>query len=48
VCDEAELSATERNFFWGRQFLNHYAFTVITGAREAIGQLAGELRKSAE
>lgn len=48
VCDEAELSATERNFFWGRQFLNPYAFTALTGAHEGIGQLAEEIRKSVE
>lgn len=26
VCDEAELPAVDRNLFWGRQFLNPYAF----------------------
>lgn len=26
VCDEAELNQTDRNLFWGRQFLNPYAF----------------------
>ena len=26
VCDEADLSKTDRNLFWGRQFLNPYAF----------------------
>ena len=26
VCDEANLSKTDRNLFWGRQFLNPYAF----------------------
>ena len=31
VCDEAKLSQTERNFFWGRQFLNPYAFTALEG-----------------
>lgn len=25
VCEEAELSKAERNFFWGRQFLNPYS-----------------------
>lgn len=47
VCDEADLSGMERNFFWGRQFLNPYAFTALADARETIGQLAEELRKSA-
>jgi serine/threonine-protein kinase HipA len=26
TCDEAQLSQTERNLFWGRQFLNPFAF----------------------
>ena len=26
VCDEAELSKVDRNLFWGRQFLNPFAF----------------------
>ena len=26
VCDEAGLSEADRNLFWGRQFLNPYAF----------------------
>lgn len=46
VCDEAELSETERNFFWGRQFLNPYAFTALEEASSALTQLADELRNS--
>jgi serine/threonine-protein kinase HipA len=26
VCDEAELTETDRRLFWGRQFLNPFAF----------------------
>ncbi len=26
VCDAARMSAVDRSFFWGRQFLNRYAF----------------------
>ena len=26
VCDDAELSQVDRAYFWGRQFLNPYAF----------------------
>lgn len=26
VCDEANLSEVDRNFFWRRQFLNPFAF----------------------
>ena len=46
VCDEAELSEAERNFFWGRQFLNPYAFTSLESAPAELTKLADELRKS--
>lgn len=46
VSDEAGLAETERNFFWGRQFLNPYAFTALEGKSARITQLADELRKS--
>lgn len=46
VCNEAGLSETERNFFWGRQFLNPYAFTALEGTPAALTLLADELRKS--
>ena len=48
ICDEARLSPTERNFFWGRQFLNPYAFTMLSGAAEPLAALADKLRKSGE
>lgn len=47
VCDDAELTETERNLFWGRQFLNPYAFTNLGERAAALGALADELRKSA-
>lgn len=31
VCDEAPLSAVERTLFWGRQFLNPFAFEGLEG-----------------
>lgn len=46
VCDEAKLIAVERNLFWGRQFLNPYAFTALAGTRVSIGDLAETVRKS--
>jgi serine/threonine-protein kinase HipA len=46
VCDAAELSTAERRFFWGRQFLNPYAFTELTGAAEPLATLADHLRRS--
>lgn len=30
VCDEAQLSTIDRTLFWGRQFLNPYAFEGLT------------------
>lgn len=47
VCDEAKLSPTERNFFWGRQFLNPYAYTALDGEAAALATLAHELSRSA-
>lgn len=45
VCDEAALSLTERNFFWGRQFLNPYAFTALEDQAAKLEKLANEVRK---
>jgi serine/threonine-protein kinase HipA len=36
VCNEAQLTDVDRNFFWGRQFLNPYAFI---GAPEVLSKL---------
>ena len=46
VCDEAGLSSTERNFFWGRQFINPYAFTALAGEAAGLATLAEDLRNS--
>ncbi len=44
VCEEAMLSEADRNLFWGRQFLNPYAFTVLEGEATALKALADEIR----
>jgi len=44
VCAQAALSQTDRNFFWGRQFLNPYAFTALEGKAVALKTLADEIR----
>ncbi len=44
VTKEAGLSETDRNLFWGRQFLNPYAFTALDGSADALRTLADELR----
>jgi serine/threonine-protein kinase HipA len=44
VCDAAALAEVDRNFLWGRQFLNPYAFV---DAPEAVAALAqGQVKKS--
>lgn len=44
VCTEAALSQPERNFFWGRQFLNPFAFTALDGEAAALAELADGIR----
>lgn len=44
ACDEANLSEVDSNLFWGRQFLNPYAFTDLVGKEGALRQLADEVR----
>ncbi|RUY59316.1 type II toxin-antitoxin system HipA family toxin, partial [Mesorhizobium sp. M7A.F.Ca.CA.001.13.2.1] len=46
VSEEATLSGTDRNLFWGRQFLNPYAFTALEGSADVLRALADELRNS--
>lgn len=47
VCAEAELSPTDRNIFWGRQFLNPFAFTGLGGKAAGLAALADDIRSSA-
>ena len=44
VCEEAALTEADRNLFWGRQFLNPYAFTALTGPAAVIRSQADEIR----
>ena len=44
VCDEAALGEAERNLFWGRQFLNPYAFTALEGDAASLKTLADDIR----
>jgi serine/threonine-protein kinase HipA len=46
VCEKAEVTETDRNLFWGRQFLNPYAFTELNGDVAALTALADEVRGS--
>ena len=44
ICDEASLSATDRAFLWGRQFLNPYAFEDLNGDAAHLKALADKAR----
>jgi serine/threonine-protein kinase HipA len=44
ICEEAELNETERELFWGRQFLNPFACYDLTDDALHIKHAASELR----
>lgn len=44
VCAEAMLGEADRNLFWGRQFLNPFAFTGLEGKATALQTLADNIR----
>lgn len=44
ICDEAAFSEVDRNLFWGRQFLNPFAFDDLEGKAASIKTLADEVR----
>ena len=44
VCEEAALSVVDRNLFWGRQFLNPFAFDDLDGGAAKLRTLAEEAR----
>lgn len=46
VCEEAALSEADRNLFWGRQFLNPFAFTALYRDAVVLEALADEVRSS--
>lgn len=46
VCDQAALGEADRNLFWGRQFLNPYAFTALEGTSASLKTLADDIRGS--
>lgn len=48
VCDEAAFSPADRNLFWGRQFLNPYAFTALKRDASQLETMADEIRASVE
>lgn len=44
VCDEAGLSAVDRAYLWGRQFLNPFAFDDLSGDAAHLKTMADEAR----
>lgn len=44
ICEEAALNEVDRNLFWGRQFLNPFAFTALSGSAAVLRALADEVR----
>jgi len=44
VCDEASLSAVDRGYLWGRQFLNPFAFADLKEDAAHLKTLAEEVR----
>ena len=44
VCEEAEFGEADRNLFWGRQFLNPFAFTALEGDAASLKALADDIR----
>ncbi|MEQ9448586.1 MAG: HipA domain-containing protein [Rhodospirillaceae bacterium] len=47
VCAVAKLGEADRNFIWGRQFLNPFAFTALEGKAAALKALADDIRGGA-
>ena len=47
VCAEADLSEVDRNLFWGRQFLNPFAFYDLEGGAASLRKLADDSRSLA-
>lgn len=44
ICEEAAISEVDRNLFWGRQFLNPFAFDDLDGEAAKLRTLADEAR----
>lgn len=44
ACAEADLSEVDRNLFWGRQFLNPYAFADLEGDAASLRKFADDVR----
>jgi len=45
VCEEADLTETDRTLLWGRQFLNSFAFDNLEGEYDELAKIANDVRK---
>ena len=45
VCEEADLTETDRALLWGRQFLNSFAFDDLEGGFDRLVNIAGDVRE---
>ena len=46
VCEEADLSETDRALLWGRQYLNPFAFDDLERVFDNITKLSSEIRST--
>lgn len=44
LCEEADLTETDRTLIWGRQFLNSFAFDDLEGEYAELAKFANEVR----
>ena len=44
LCDEASLGPVDRALFWGRQFLNPFAFYELEGPAAVLAERAATIR----
>jgi serine/threonine-protein kinase HipA len=44
VCEEADLSETDRTLLWSRQYLNPFAFDDLESEFAEIAKIASDLR----
>jgi serine/threonine-protein kinase HipA len=44
VCEEADLSETDRTLLWSRQYLNSFAFDDLESEFTEIAKIASDLR----
>jgi serine/threonine-protein kinase HipA len=47
LCDEADLGRVDKALFWGRQFLNPFAFYELDGPAAALADRAATIRAAA-